>query len=250
MSLSKKLLFLNNKDVQQGGLELVNLKHPKANEITPFLVTCDEESRVVFHEIISYNQELGSVFIDDYCQTENCILIGSRFNINYFLLNYVTSLTKFEFDSTDAFTAKFVEFLTGGGKDWLSKNPASCLNKLKITAAGLGKLFDVTERGSKGVEVRLNTTKAVEWLKSKVELLRENLEKTAVENASRAHVKVKQAVEEDVTSKYRLEAFELIAQYIGKDLAESLRKEVKLASPLAESSSDNKRQKQAVAASE
>jgi hypothetical protein len=243
MSLSKKVIFLDHKDLKQGSLELVKLKHPKAGELLPFLVSVNSEGNVNFHEIVSFYQELGSVFIDDYVQSENSIFLSSRFNLNYFLLSFVSSLTKFEFDSIEAFKSKFIDFLTDA-KDMLTKHPDCLFAKLEVSVSNLSKLFDVKETG-KRIEVRVNTSKVVEWLKSKVELLKVNLEKDG-ENSSRVQAKAKQQpVEESNAAKYRLEAFELLAQYVEKGLAESLRKDLHLASPL-ESSSENKRQKQTV----
>jgi hypothetical protein len=242
MSLTKKLIFLDQRDLKKGSIELLKLKHPKAGEILPFLISINGENQLTFHEIVSYNQELGSVFIDDYVQSENSIFLASRFNLNYFFLNFVSSLNKFEFESIEAFTSKFIDYLTDT-KDTLVKNPDCLLAKLSVTVSNLAKLFDVKEKG-KAIEVRINNSKVVAWLKNKVEFLRENLEKDS-DNSNRVQVKVKQPVEEDNSAKFRLEAFELLAQYVEKSIAESLRKDLNLASPL-ESSSENKRQKQTI----
>jgi hypothetical protein len=99
-------------------------------------------------------------------------------------------------------------------------------------------MFDAKET-SNGIQVRLNTTKIIDWLKDKCERLSTILENNA-KNSTNITAKAKQTDEKDV-NKFRLEAFELVSQYINNSLAGTLRKDLNLNSPLE--TNENKRAK-------
>ena len=237
-SITKKLVVLNTDNLNQAELEIIKLKHPKDNELVPFLVSIKKSNQVEINERVSYTQDLGTMFIDEYVQSECSIYMSSRYNVNYFLISFVSNLTKFEFDSIETLHAKFIEFIT----DDKNLNKDSCLNKLVVSVSSLNKLFDVKETNDKKVEVKWNASKVLDWLKSKVEQLKENLERNAALNAAQQLTKIKQTEEEDNSAKFRLEAFELLAQYVDKNVGESMRKELNLQAPLE--TSENKRAKQ------
>lgn len=88
----------------------------------------------------------------------------------------------------------------------------------------LDTLFDTKAKDS---EIKFNQDKCIKWLSKKVTLLEALLTK----KANNAALETKSKVKVDPgTSK--VEAFELIGQYLNKNLASLLRKELKLASPL------------------
>ncbi len=92
----------------------------------------------------------------------------------------------------------------------------------------LDSLFDTKEN-----QVQFNLEKCIRWLCKKVSSLEAFLTEKA--NASQSN-KTKVKVDEE---KCRVEAFELVAQYINKDLTGLLRKELKMSSPL-EANDSNK----------
>jgi hypothetical protein len=234
---SKKIVILNQKNLQDKNFVIVKLKHPKSNELAPFLITALNEKESKIYELLTYRQEMGSMFIDEYVQSECAIYLSAKFNINYFLISYVTSLSKYEFESIDSFKNAFLEFLLGSKKS-LIKDSNFPLNNLSFSVDTLEKMFDAKET-SNGIQVRLNTTKIIDWLKDKCERLSTILENNA-KNSTNITAKAKQTDEKDV-NKFRLEAFELVSQYINNSLAGTLRKDLNLNSPLE--TNENKRAK-------
>lgn len=77
-------------------------------------------------------------------------------------------------------------------------------------------------------EIKFNQDKCIKWLSKKVTSLEEWLANKA-KNAASKETKTK--VKAD-TASYKTEAFELVGQYLNKNLASLLRKELRLSSPL------------------
>lgn len=95
----------------------------------------------------------------------------------------------------------------------------------------LDTLFDTKTKDS---EIKFNQDKCMKWLSNKVALLEAFLTK----KASNAALETKSKVKVD-TKNSKVEAFELVGQYLNKNLAGLLRKELKLASPLDTNDNNN-----------
>ena len=84
-SANKRIIILNQHEIfkeKDGLLRAIRLKHPKSDSLQPFLVISDQ-----IYELVSYNQELGSVFIDDHVQSECATYFATKFNLVYFLIS-------------------------------------------------------------------------------------------------------------------------------------------------------------------
>ncbi|CAF0738000.1 unnamed protein product [Brachionus calyciflorus] len=233
----KKILILNQtKIVDSADLKtigILNLKHPKEGEKVPFLIheTCDD---LIIYELINYTQETSCLFIDNYIQTDSLIYFLTKFNLCYFIIDFLTNCDQFEFESVDEFKSKLFKYLTD------SKEEFSSLSKLKLPDLKL--FFDVTEDESK-FEIIFNGSKCNEWLKTKIDKLCNLIE------TSNNGVEIKKKLNDDPkdkNDKIKQEAFDLISQYLNKNISTKLRKELSLSSPLTELSSENKRAKQNV----
>ncbi len=86
-SKSKRLLIINradlvanllpandNSNVSSHQMRTLRLHHSKSKELRPFLVVADQ-----IFELVAYSPELGSVFIDDYVQSECSICLDQSF---------------------------------------------------------------------------------------------------------------------------------------------------------------------------
>lgn len=238
----KKILILNDISLNSANsISIVKLKHPKLNELVSFVLVENGPSTDLY-ELMSYSQEMGSLFIDDYVQSECCINIGNRFNLKYFLIEFLYQKSKAEFKSLDEFKLKFLESIIS---DKLEKEQKDLvIKKLKeLDFSNLNSLFDVEDE-KKSFIIKFNSSKCMDWLKKKADLL-----KTYMENSSSSDtnlIKQKQQNASDKESKLKLDAFELLAQYFNKDIAELLRKELHLNSPLDSNSNTNKKAKQQI----
>lgn len=90
---TKRLIILNQHEIfkkDSAALNVVKLKHPKTANFHPFLVVDNQ-----LYELVNYQQELGTVFIDNYCQAECPTYFATKFNLIYFLISqcYATSST-------------------------------------------------------------------------------------------------------------------------------------------------------------
>jgi len=115
-SKSKRLLIINradlvanllpandNSNVSSHQMRTLRLHHSKSKELRPFLVVADQ-----IFELVAYSPELGSVFIDDYVQSECSICLASRFDFVYFLISMSRS-AKDEYNSLEKLKDKLIE---------------------------------------------------------------------------------------------------------------------------------------------
>ena len=123
-----------------------------------------------------------------------------------------------------------------------SKEADILVNKFKPNnenVKSLEKLFDV-ENSKDTIKLKYNQVKCFKWLKEKFVKLKSYLMARAdAKPAVNAKLKVKPEAESAAEEKLNLEAFELIAQYIDKSLAEKLRKELNLANPFDDNGNAN-----------
>lgn len=140
----KKLLILNDltrKSLSNKELKLVRLKHPKSNDLVPFLIveSCDD---LLLYELISYSPEMASVFIDDFVQSDALLYMASPFNIIYFLMDFVATLRSANsFKSIDEFKRSLLVHMF---RDTLADEEFENVHKnLKISQEDLGKLFNI-----------------------------------------------------------------------------------------------------------
>ena len=85
----KKLVIANYSEIftDQSEINLVKLKHPKTNDLHSFLLVKDVEKKGTLFELVTYSQEIGSVFIDNHVQSDNVTYFATKFDIVYFLLS-------------------------------------------------------------------------------------------------------------------------------------------------------------------
>jgi len=112
-SKSKRLLIINRADLvasllpandnSNKQMRTLRLRHSKSKELRPFLVVADQ-----IFELVAYSPELGSVFIDDYVQSECSICLASQFDFIYFLISMSRS-TKDEYNSLKKLKDKLIE---------------------------------------------------------------------------------------------------------------------------------------------
>lgn len=150
--------------------------------------------------------------------------MASRFNFDYFLLSMLYNQTNDSFTGLNDLKLKFLDL---NSIDKESKQADIFLNKLNINHDSMHfeKLFDIEEKSE--LKLKYNQTKCIKWLTLKFDALRTYLELNA-KTVPKQKVKSELEVEE----KLKYEAFELIAQYLDKTLAEKLKKELNLTNPL------------------
>ena len=89
----------------------------------------------------------------------------------------------------------------------------------------LEKIFD-TKNCDGEIQLKFNQTKCIDWLAKKCNALETHLKSVNVTQNTKA------VVTEQTEEKLKLEAYELMCQYLDKALNEPLRRELKLSSPL------------------
>jgi hypothetical protein len=213
----KKLVILNSFNLtkfeqQENELSIVHLKRRQlgSNEQVPFLFIENKQNLHVY-ELLSYQPtETSSVFIDNYVQSEAFVYLAFAFNWQYFLIDFVQALNENEFTSIEEFREKFLQNLMIRDSDEMSIRRWAC--KLQVIQIEyLNRLFDCNETSStiKSFRVSFNSKKCLNWLKGKVELLKEKFVRDSSDR-------------EDPNEA----AFELICQYVSRDLADKLRNEL------------------------
>lgn len=222
----KKILILDQSD---GGeisetkkMSLLHLRHPKDGQKVPFFVH-ESIDGIVLYEMMNFCPENSCVFIDDYAQTDSFVYFLTKFNLGYFIIDFLTNSDQFEFESAMDFKKKVLNFLTESNFD------EDFVQKLKFPK--LENFLDLIESDSR-IEITFNSSKCNEWLKSKILSI------------SNLMVSLSDKKTEDNENKLKQDAFDLISQYLNRNISAKLRKELGLSSPLGESSSENKRAKQ------
>lgn len=214
-----KLVILSDKLSEENEIRVVRLKHPRTLQQMPYVIA---DARRVY-ELVTHSQDPGSVFIDDLVVSESCVNMSSRFNVNYFILSYLTDLNESKFDSVGDFMSKLSSFLTDGASN-------DCLSNWQEFNK---EIFEIKEDK---FEIKINKNKVIEWLTNKTELLTTKLASISTNTEKSKSM--------DDNNKFKQEAFELVAQYIKPHWSDLLHKELNLVSPpLGENTSANKRHK-------
>ncbi len=108
---SKRLVILNRADLikklpsTDGSQKMhtLRLRFLNCEEKRIFLIVADQ-----IFELVSYTTELGSVFIDDYVQSECLTFMASRFDFIYFLIS-MSHQVKNEYRSLEQLTKQLIE---------------------------------------------------------------------------------------------------------------------------------------------
>jgi hypothetical protein len=186
---------------------VINLKHPKNQIQTPFLIINDE-----IYELVCYNQELASVFIDELVVSQCPIVFATKFDYKYFILSAISNINE------------FIDIKTLNKQILINDKHLNLLNKLKINNPS--SLFDQNDDN----EIKYNHKKTIEWLKNKYKNINKHFEMINLDN------KMNQIKNDQ-------DSFELISQYINNSLAHKLKSELKLTSPLETNILNNKKSK-------
>lgn len=104
----KKLVIANYSEIftsKSTEINLVKLKHPKTNDLHSFLIVKDGKKKSAIFELVSYSQDISSVFIDNYVQSDSVTYFATKFDIVYFLL----SLADNEFISIEELKEKLAK---------------------------------------------------------------------------------------------------------------------------------------------
>lgn len=222
----KKILILDQSvkvELNEADLiSLLHLRHPKEGQKVPFFVY-ETPDDINLYEMMNYCQENSCVFIDEYAQTDSFIYFLTKFNLGYFIIDFLTHTDQFEFESEIEFKKKLFNFLSESNfeEDFIKK----------LNFPQLENFLDVVKSDS-NIEITLNASKCNEWLKAKILKIRDLI------------VSFSDKKNEENGDKSKQDAFDLVSQYLNRNVATKLRKELGLSSPLGESSNENKRSKQ------
>lgn len=104
------------------------------------------------------------------------------------------------------------------------------LKNLNVTVEEtLEKIFDIEYDDEKNIRIQYNQNKTNKWLINKIETLEKHLSDTRELTPS---TKTKPNQLDCTKDSSRIEAFNLVSQYIDKSLSDIIRKEMNLSSPL------------------
>jgi hypothetical protein len=210
---SKKLLIINKEALDSSGTLVFcirQLKHPKTRE--PAYYAIDSKNYKIY-ELVNYEHDLNSVFIDEYISSECKLNFASKFNISYMLLSMC-------FESQNEFICLTrLNLFTEDADDKVIKN-LNEFYKLFINVDELNDLFEVKYDENGSVLVKFNLAKCIKWLREKI--VRLNLYFMSLSART-----VKKIGEGDADS-FRFDSFELIAQYIDNGLCDILRTELNI----------------------
>lgn len=224
----KKILILDQNDKvelnEADKISLLYLRHPKEGQKVPFFVY-ESPDGISLYEMINYCQENSCVFIDEYTQTDSFIYFLTKFNLGYFIIDFMTNTDQFGFESETDFKKKLFFFLSESNfeEDFL----------LKLNFPRMENFLDL-EKSDLSIEITFNASKCNEWLKSKILKISDLMLSFSEKKNDGNDDKLKQ------------DAFDLVSQYLNRNISAKLRKELGLSSPLGESSNENKRAKQQV----
>jgi len=229
-----KIVILNDAKLteclnsNESSFKTIKLKHPKLNQFTPFILVQNEtiESSFNLYELVSYTQDMGSLFINEYVQSECLLYFSTKFNMRYFLIDFVSTTSQSDFSSLKEFKEKFLKYIL---------EEASVDNKIKtlfensIESAQLKEFCDIKE-DAKGFCVKFSLSKCVKWLVQKIDPIKKYLESNNHSDlVKRETTKEKSKDDKDKEeAKFKMEAFELVAQYVNKNVSEALKKELNL----------------------
>ncbi|RNA39877.1 hypothetical protein BpHYR1_012483 [Brachionus plicatilis] len=224
----KKILILDQSDrvefEEAKKIRLLHLRHPKEGEKVPFFVH-ESTDGINLYEMMNYAPENSCVFVDDYIQADTFIYFLTKFNLGYFVIDYLTNSDQFEFESELDFKKKLFNFLTESSID------EELLKKINFPE--IGTFLDLAKSDST-IEITLNNSKCYEWLKAKISKI------------SNLMASLSDKKNENNEDNFKQDAFDLLSQYLNRNISAKLRKELGISSPLGESSSENKRAKQQI----
>jgi hypothetical protein len=261
MNNPQKLLILNKKPQielkkDSNSLFICKLIHPKTNELCSFIISksSNDQSSYELYEIVTFgNQENSSLFIDNYVHSDVKIHICSVVDLRFFLISLANE-NRDEFKSIK----DHLSSLIFGSKTRLIKLEKDdkllyeMVTNIDINKNNLTDLFDLNddkneEISKNGQSIRFNQQKSLKWLKKKVIDLENYLKKIDATKFLSTSVGIQNKVNKSYTqtnesSVHKMEAFELVSQYLSKELSDLLRRELNFNSPLLDSN-DNSVQK-------
>ena len=203
----ESLLSLFKKDEGELSLGIRRFIHPKTNEPRLFLMIPD----VSLFELVKYEPEISSAFIDNHVQSAFNMCFATKFNVNYFLISILYN--------------KPSEYLS---LENICINDESTKEEIYlkqfINSKELEILFDVSKEETNELRIKFNLEKCLNWLKNKV-LQLENYLKSIDIKIERKEIK---NIKNEDQNKMLISSFELIAQYINQNLHELLHKELNL----------------------
>ena len=212
---------------------LLRLKSPKNGEFNMYLAVLSGSGYDLF-ELTSYQHDSGSLFVDEHVQADCTVYLACKYDLNYFLV--AMSMRASEIETEPKSISELKTKLADECLETKTSHLVDILKKLNINRDGLSKIFEVKGEGDDEMSVVLSQTKLIEWLKSKCDRLSAHFEAAmAAKVGAKASNKQTEAQQKDKT---RMEAFEVVSQYINKYLAGKLRKELGLAAHLNDKTND------------
>lgn len=211
----KKLLLINESEIissknDENNILIKKFKHPKTQELRPYLLISDKN----LFELIKYEPEYNSVFIDNYIQSSSQMYFATEFNVNYFMIAIAYDRQNDYLDLNELYITDEIE------------NKPVYLKKLINSDKIDERLFDVKH----DFNFKFNLNKCLNWLKIKVLTLNEFLNSSNKSNKilSAATVTVSKTNAENSKNDLLINSFELIAQYVNASLCQLLIKELDL----------------------
>lgn len=240
-----KILILNDAkltellNAKESSFKIIKLKHPKQNESVPFILVQSENSNssLNLYELISYTQDMGSIFINDYVQSECMVYFSTKFNLRYFLIDFLSVSSQSDFSSLNEFKEKFLKHILVDPS--LDSSVKALFGNFVDTS--ILKEFCEIKEDTKNFNVMFKMEKCLTWLVQKIDSIKLHIQSDLIKRDV-AKEKIKEDKEKE-EARWKMEAFELVAQFINKKISESLRKEVNLNdTKIVENSNGVKRQ--------
>jgi hypothetical protein len=244
-----KILILNDAkltellNTKESSFKIIKLKHPKQNESTPFILVQSENSNssLNLYELISYTQDMGSIFINDYVQSECMVYFSTKFNLRYFLIDFLSVSNQSDFSSLNEFKEKFLKYIL---VDPTLDTSVKTIFENCVDTSILKEFCEIKE-DTKNFNVMFKMEKCLTWLVQKIDSIKLYIQSNIQSDLVKRDV-TKEKIKDDKEkeeAKWKMEAFELVAQFVNKKISESLRKELNLNdTKIVENSNGVKRQ--------
>lgn len=211
---SKKLVILNQEillslfknDKSEVNLSVKRFMHPKTSEPRLFVIRPNFQ----FYELVKYEPEFSSVFIDDFVQSNINMFFATKFNVNYFLISILYNKEGEEVSLDNLVLNDEI------------KNKSVKLKEF-IDIEQLETLFDF-KKDDDDVKIKFNLNKCLKWLKNKVLKLEVYLKSFENKNDPKEIKMIKNSNKNEEL----ISSLEIVAQYINTNLQQLLIKELDL----------------------
>jgi hypothetical protein len=212
---SKKLVILNQdillslfkNDKSEMNLNIKKFMHPKTSEPRLFVIMPNFQ----FYELIKYEPEFSSVFINDFVQSNINMFFATKFNVNYFLISILYSKEGEEVSLYNLVLNDEIKNKSVNLKEFID------IGKLEI-------LFDIKKNDDDDVKIKFNLNKCLNWLKNKVLKLELYLKSIEKKNDLK-EIKMSKSSNKN---EELISSLEIVAQYINTNLQQLLIKELDL----------------------